>query len=163
MKTSYYLRMFTIVATVSAFACSDNDPVPVPIPIPITDSNKVPTGNSGAYESGPAGYLATSVSQYQNQEFHTWVTTWTSAENNTYVGLVAQVPMYCYSTQRISVISNGHTTLVDLFGPWTMPKIDSLQDDYIWATLQSNVMLLHFKGISPQSVPPFPLEVFIPY
>lgn len=138
MKTTSHMRMFVVVAMMTAIACSEPEVVPT-----------TKTGGS-------------THSQSQTTEFRTSVTTWTKSGGNTYVGLVSQIPKADYTEMTISVVANGKGIRVDTFLDVTrLEQFKNSNDGYYWATVQNNVLLLNYVGQSPTSLPPFPLDVII--
>ncbi|HMG93365.1 MAG TPA: hypothetical protein VK589_25080 [Chryseolinea sp.] len=143
MKTTSHLRMFTIIAMMTASACSEPEVVP---------TTKSKTGG-------------TSSSQISNREFHTTVTTWSRADvGSTFVGLVSTVPNVDLSKATISVIGNGKTTRVETYLDVTrLTMAQSANESYMWPSTKNNILLLNFVGQTPASLPPFPLDVIIVY
>src|SRR5688572_13244622 len=90
MKTTSHLRMFIVVATMTATACSDPEIVPGPI-------------THGTF-----------VNNISNREFRTTVTTW-SRPDGSYIGLVSSIPEFDLSKSTITVVGNGKTIRVDTF------------------------------------------------
>ena len=138
MKTTSHLRMFIIVAMMTASACSDPEIAP----------KTKPGGTTGN----------------QLQEFHTWVTTWSEANGNNFVGLVSAVPNLDMSNAKVSIVLDGITTRVGTY--FDVTRLTSgfySSEGYFWANAENNILLLNYVGQSPTSKPPFPLEVIIEY
>jgi hypothetical protein len=141
MKTRSHLRMYIVAALMTASACSEQEVVP---------ANKTKTGS-------------TASSQISNREFHTTVTTWSRPDGSNYVGLVQSVPAFDLSRSRITAVGNGKTIKVDTFLDETKLTNTGSNEDYFWASVQNNILLLHYVGATPASLPPFPLDVIIVY
>jgi ABC-type glycerol-3-phosphate transport system substrate-binding protein len=139
MKTTPHLRMYIIAALMTASACSEPE--------------VVPTNKTGG----------TSSSQISNREFHTTVTTWSRPDGSNYVGLVQSVPAFDLSKSRITAVGNGKNIKVDTFLDETKLTNTGSNEDYFWASVQNNILLLHYVGATPTSLPPFPLDVTIVY
>jgi len=141
MKTSFYQRMFIVVATVSAIACTEPD---------IFD-------NGRQIQPGPQGNSAKQTGVYR-----TSVTTWMYKENNYYIGLVAHVPTNFWEG-KVTVVEDGNRISVDTyFDADNMPTFPTTYGNYYWATRQNNLMMLHYVG-PRTSPPPFNLEVVITF
>jgi len=140
MKTPSHFRMFIVVATMTATACSDPEIVP-----------------------GPTTH-ATSGNNISNREFRTTVTTWSRPDGSNYVGLVSSIPEFDLSKATITVVGNGKTIRVDTFLDVSrLTMVHGFNENYFWATTQNNIMILNFVGQTPTSLPPFPLDVIIVY
>jgi hypothetical protein len=98
-----------------------------------------------------------------NREFHTTVTTWSRPDGSSYVGLVQSVPAFDLSKARITAVGNGKTIKVDTILDETKLTNTGSNEDYFWASVQNNILLLHYIGATPTSLPPFPLDVIIVY
>jgi hypothetical protein len=131
----------------TATACSD--PFEGPERPPLTDNNLIPT-----------------------TEFHTMVTTWNRTADNNYVGLVSTTPITDLSKAQLYGIKNGLRISIDNYGDVSdlpygdvskRPAVPSAYDDYLWANVKNNVLLLNYKGSTAESLPPVPLEVVIAY
>jgi hypothetical protein len=138
MKTTSHIRMFIVVTMMTAAACSDPEIVP---------------------GTGPHTLLGNN----SNREFHTTVTTWSRPDGSNYVGLVQSVPAFDLSKARITALGNGKTIKVDTILDETKLTNTGSNEDYFWASVQNNILLLHYVGATPTSLPPFPLDVIIVY
>jgi hypothetical protein len=140
MKTTSHLRMFIVVAMITTTACSDPEIVPT---------------------SKPPG----SGNQISTSEYRATVTTWGREDvGSNYVGLVSSVPNFDLPKATISVVENGKTTMVDPYlNVSRLSRAHRADEAYFWASRENNILLLHFVGQTPSSLPPFPLDVIIVY
>ena len=123
MKTTSHIRMFIVVAMMTAAACSEPEVLPI---------TKAPVGPGN---------------QSPNNEFHTSVTTWNRGYSGSFVGIVSAVPNLDLSKATISVVGNGKKTRIDPYfdsSKFTL-AIDS-NEGYIWASFQNNILLLNYVG-----------------
>ena len=81
MKTTSHLRIFVVVATITAIACTEPD---VFTKQPPTGTNYVPL-----------------------KEFHTSVTTWQKGENGNYNGIISQTPVTDLTKVQLFWLRNG--------------------------------------------------------
>jgi len=130
--------MFIVIAMMTATACSEQEIVP------------------GTGTPGPPPTTS-------NREFHTSVTTWSRPDGSNYVGLVQAIPEFDLSKARITGFANGKTIKVDTFLDATKLTNTGSNQDYIWASVKNNILLLNYIGATPTSLPPFPLDVMIVY
>ena len=137
--------MFIVIAMMTASACSE----PEIVPAAITKPKPKPAPPSSI--------------QISNREFRSTVTTWSQPDGNNYVGIVQAVPQFDLTKARITVVGNGKTTVVDNFPDVTKLSNAGSHGDYYWATIQNNILLLHYVGPTTTSLPPFPLDVIIVY
>jgi hypothetical protein len=138
MKTTSHLRMFIVVAMMTASACSE------PEVLPIIKAPAIP-GN-----------------QSSTSEIHTSVTTWSRGYSGSFVGLVSAVSNLDLSRATISVVGNGKKTRIDpYFDSSKMTLALDANEGYIWASVQDNILLLNYVGPTSTSLPPFPLDVII--
>jgi ABC-type glycerol-3-phosphate transport system substrate-binding protein len=136
MKTTSHIRMFIVIAMMTASACSEPEIVPS-------------TGTQGT------------TGNISNRQYHTTVTTWTRPDGHNYVGLVQAVPQFDITKAQITAVANGKTIKVDTYV--NMTKLSGSNEDYYWASVQNNILLLNYVGATPTSLPPFPLDVIIVY
>jgi hypothetical protein len=137
MKATSNFRIFITVAVMMTTACSDPEIAP----------SINPTG---------------ATTPVQTREYHTAVTTWGQSDGTYFVGIVSNVPNVDLSKTRISVVENGKRIRVD--NELDVNRLTILRSEgYFWATARNNVLLLNYIGPTPNSAPPFPLEVIIVY
>ena len=95
MKTTSHVRMFIVIAMMTASACSEPEIVPW---LPEVKPKLRPPSN-----------------QISNREFHSTVITWTQPDGGNYVGPVQAAPEFDLSKARITAVGNGQTIKVDTF------------------------------------------------
>ena len=135
--------MFIVAAMMTVAACSEPEVVPK--------------------ATKPAG---TSHNQIGTRVFHTEVTTWDRPDGSPYVGVVSTIPDFDLWDSRITVIGNNMTANVDNYldvAKLTYITYYGSMEGYFWASIENNILLLHFVGPTPDSTPPFPLTVKIVY
>lgn len=142
MKTTSHLRIFVVVVTMTAFACTEPDVVP-------TQTQKTTTGNNN--------YVPPS-------EYHSTVTTWQKVQEGYYNGIITQTPVTDLSKATLYWVRNGERVLIDT--DQDVSKLEMYQasfDGYMWASVRGNILLINFVAKTPNSRPPFPLDVIIVY
>jgi hypothetical protein len=140
MKITSHIRMFIVIAMMTATACSEPEVLPITKP-PVSPGNQSP-----------------------NSEIHTAVTTWSRGYSGTFVGIVSAVSNLDLSKATISVVGNGKKTRIDpYFDSSKFTLAIEANEGYIWASFQNNILMLNYVGPTETSVPPFPLDVIIVY
>jgi hypothetical protein len=142
MKTTLYLRIFVVIVTMTAIACSETEVTPTP---------GRPTGGNPIQSS--------------HFEYHTSVTTWAQGDDGKYIGLVTQTPVNTdLSKVNVFVVKDGKRISIDReLDATSVITSHNLYGEYYWASYQNNVLLLNYIGMTAASTPPFPLEVIIVY
>jgi hypothetical protein len=137
MKTTLYLRIFIVLVTMTAIACSESD--------------IAPTNKGGS-------------TQFQPSEFYTNVATWTPIGGGTFIGLVSTQPYIDLSTVAVFVVSRGERIPIDRQPDASkMLEDQAMFDGYFYASIHNDVLQLNYVGKTAASKPPFPLEVILEY
>lgn len=158
MKTSLDLCMFAVVATMIAIACSGPDETDEP-------QRRVPQGPPPTVPppTVPSPHVP-SPSPIATHAFFTYVTTWVRTDSSHFIGLVSTVP---YTTQPwINFYGIYKDQLICIDNDFVISKETNCQPTYeghFWVTPQSNVLLINYEAATPDSVPPFPLQIVIEY
>ena len=151
MKTTSCLHIFVVVATMAAIACSEPDETEEPKPRRSQASVKnVPPQNN--------------LTPIPVSKFYTDVTTWTQTDSTNFIGLVSVLPYIPWSWTKLYGIHNDREILID--GQFDSKKVAAAQamyGGYFWAKVQSNILIINYAGATPDSVPPFPLQIIIEY
>ena len=114
-------------------------------------------------EIGPGSGTNGGHGNFSNRQYLTTVTTWTRPDGGNYVGLVQSVPQFDLSKAQITAVANGKTIKVDTYVNMAKLSNTGSNEDYFWASVQNNILLLNYVGSTPTSLPPFPLDVIIVY
>lgn len=128
MKTRSIQRVLVAAVVMTAIACTD--PLEKEDPRPATTTKN---------------------------DFHTSVTTWSTSENNDFVGLVSLVPNTDLTKAKIFVLRDNIKVQI-----YDYPY-QEIFDGYIWTTLKNNIILLNYRGLGANPKPPSPLDLNIVY